>query len=160
MANYQTMINQLLRQKDNIDELINQYSQPPVQNIINTGSEFEAKILENEDAENVFVSKRTMLLDKKNKRLVVKETDGRISEEYEIVLPLEEKDKKILELETKLKEMEDKINGYSESIVANGVKLESNADVNGNVDSSTEADSKDVSKSTKRKTSRDVGELL
>ena len=34
----QGMINQLLRQKDNIDNMISQYSQPqqPIQNIINT----------------------------------------------------------------------------------------------------------------------------
>ena len=45
MANYnslynpnQAIINQLLRQKDNIDNILNQYNQPqaPVQNIINT----------------------------------------------------------------------------------------------------------------------------
>ena len=46
MYNNQTMINQLMRQKDNIDSLIQQYSQPiPVQNIINTGVDFEARIL-------------------------------------------------------------------------------------------------------------------
>ena len=108
MYNNQAMINQLMRQKDNIDNLINQYSQPsPVQNIINTGVDFEAKILkENEQADNIYVSRRTMFLDKKNKKLLIKETDGSISEQYEIVLPLDEKDKKILELEQKIKEME------------------------------------------------------
>lgn len=110
MYNNQAMINQLMRQKDNIDNLISQYSQPsPVQNIINTSSlEFEARILkDNEEADNIFVARRTMFLDKKNKKLVIKETDGTISEEYEIVLPLDEKDKKILELEKKIKEMEE-----------------------------------------------------
>lgn len=110
MYNNQAMINQLMRQKDNIDNLISQYSQPsPVQNIINTSSlEFEARILkDNEEAENIFVARKTMFLDKKNKKLVIKETDGTISEEYEIVLPLDEKDKKILELEKKIKEMEE-----------------------------------------------------
>ena len=110
MYNNQAMINQLMRQKDNIDNLISQYSQPsPVQNIINTSSlEFEARILkDNEEAENIFVARKTMFLDKKNKKLIIKETDGTISEEYEIVLPLDEKDKKILELEKKIKEMEE-----------------------------------------------------
>lgn len=108
MYNNQAMINQLMRQKDNIDNLINQYSQPtPVQNIINTaGVEFEARILKDkEEAENIFVSRRTMFLDKKNKKLIIKETDGTISEQYEIILPLDEKDKKILELEKKIKEL-------------------------------------------------------
>lgn len=114
MYNNQTMINQLMRQKDNIDSLIQQYSQPiPVQNIINTGVDFEAKILKDgEEAENTYVSRRTMFLDKKNKKLLIKETDGTISEQYEIVLPLDEKDKKILELEKKIKEME---HGHTES---------------------------------------------
>ena len=80
MSNYngfynpnQAMINQLLRQKDNIDNMLNQYSQPqqPIQNIINTGigAEFEAKVLkDDEEAENILINKRTMFLDKKNKK--------------------------------------------------------------------------------------------
>ena len=110
MYNNQAMINQLMRQKDNIDNLINQYSQPsPVQNIINTsGIDFEARILKDgEEAENTYVARRTMFLDKKNKKLLIKETDGTISEQYEIILPLDEKDKKILELEQRIKEMEE-----------------------------------------------------
>lgn len=118
MANYgalfnpnQTMINQLLRQKDNIENMLSQYSQPPVQNIINTGTDFEAKILkDDEDATNIYVSKRTMFLDKKNKKVIIKEIDGTISEQYDIIVPLDEKDKKIIELEHRLKEMEEKIN--------------------------------------------------
>lgn len=106
---YQNMLNQLLRQKDSIDNLINQYSQPQVQNIINTGTDFEARILkENEQIENILINKRTMFLDEANKKLSIKELDGTISKEYEIVIPLDEKDKKILELEEKLKEMEGK----------------------------------------------------
>ena len=85
----QPMINQLMRQRDNIENLLNQYSQPqmPVQNIINTaGIEFEARILgDDEQLENILINKRTMFLDKKNKRLAIKELDGKISEEYEIV---------------------------------------------------------------------------
>lgn len=109
-ANNQTMINQLMRQKENIDNMIQQYSQPmqpPVQNIINTntGADFEAKILkDNETIENTFVQRRTMFLDKKNKRLSIKEVDGTISESYDIIVPLDEKDKKIQELERQLKE--------------------------------------------------------
>lgn len=109
----QSMLNQLFRQKDNIENLISQYSQPqaPVQNIINTSNstDFEARILkENEQIENILINKRTMFLDETNKKLTIKELDGTISKEYEIVIPLDEKDKKILELENKLKEMEGK----------------------------------------------------
>ena len=115
MANFygynsnQSMINQLMRQKESIDNMIQQYSQPqpPVQNIINTnsGSDFEAKILkDSETLENTFIQRRTMFLDKKNKRVCIKEVDGTISESYDIIVPMDEKDKRILELERKLKE--------------------------------------------------------
>ena len=76
----QPMINQLMRQKDNVENLISQYSQPPVQNIITTGTDFEAKIIDDEDINNILINKRTMFLDKKNKKVMVKELDGKISE--------------------------------------------------------------------------------
>ena len=103
----QSMINQLMRQKDNIDNMISQYSQPqaPVQNIINTGIgvDFEARILkDDEEVENIYINKRTMFLDKKHKKLVIKEVDGKISEEYEIVMPLDEKDMHIKTLEEEI----------------------------------------------------------
>lgn len=138
----QPIINQLLRQKDNIENLLNQYNQPqPIQNIINTGTDFEARILkDDEEVENILINRRTMFLDKKNKRLLVKEIDGKISEEYEIVLPLDEKDKKILELENKLKEMEVRY-GHTESNGANDGSIEPNANDDGNVKPSAKTSS-------------------
>lgn len=131
----QNMLNQLFRQKDNIENLISQYSQPqaPVQNIINTSNstDFEARILkENEQIENILINKRTMFLDETNKKLTIKEVDGTISKEYEIVIPLDEKDKKILELENKLKEMEDKINEHSKPSSTNNKQQKSLSDDN------------------------------
>lgn len=129
MANYnnnffnpnQNMINQLLRQRDNIENMINQYSQPqqaPVQNIINTASsiEFEARILENEeDPMNIAIVRRTLFVDEKNQKVLIKEVDGTISKQYQIIVPLDEKDKKILDLEERLKEMEIKINSTNKT---------------------------------------------
>ena len=150
----QPMINQLMRQKDSIENMIQQYSQPqaPVQNIINTnmGVEFEARILkDDEEFENILINKRTMFLDKKNKKVIIKEVDGKISEEYEIILPLDEKDKKIIELENKLKEMEVKINEHTEPIRANDEQQQSNADDDGIIKSTTKTSSKSISKSIK-----------
>lgn len=150
----QNMINQLMRQKDNIESMLNQYNQPqqPIQNIINTGgSEFEARILnENEDVANIYINKRTMFLDKTNKKLLIKEINGEISEEYEIIIPLDEKDKKIFELEKKLKEMEEKINvKYAEPIRSNVELDKSNANGDEYVKSTTETNAKSISKSTK-----------
>ena len=70
-----------------------------------------------------------MFLDKKNKKLLIKELDGKISEEYEIIIPLDEKDKKIQDLENKLKEMEEKIDEYSKLI---GTNIEQQKSVSGN----------------------------
>ncbi len=95
----QMMINQLLRQKDNIENMLNQYSQPqqaPVQNIINTGGnnlEFEARILKDgEDYSNIAITRRTLFVDETNKKVVVKEIDGTISQSYDIIVPLDEKE--------------------------------------------------------------------
>ena len=127
----QAMLNQLFRQKDNIDNLISQYQQPPVQNIINTGTDFEARILkENEQVENILINRKTMFLDEQNKKLYIKEVDGTISKEYEIVIPLDEKDKKILELESKLKEMEGKINESTKSTSSNSKQSKSSSNDN------------------------------
>lgn len=152
LYNNQPMINQLMRYKDSIDGMINQMNtpQPPVQNIINTsmGTDFEARILnEDEEVENILINKRTMFLDKTNKRLVIKEVDGKISEEYEIIIPMDEKDKKIFELEKRLKEMEDKINEHTEPIRTDDVEQKSNANDDGNVKSTTKTSSKSISKS-------------
>lgn len=156
----QPMINQLLRQKDNIDAMLTQYNQPqqPIQNIINTGASvgFEAKILkEDEDAGNILINSKTMFLDKKNKKVFVKEVDGTISEEYEIVIPLDEKDKKILEqdkriteLENIIKEMRDNNVKYAEPNRTDDEQHQSNADGNEFVKSTAKAINKSISKST------------
>jgi hypothetical protein len=144
----QNMANQLMRYKNDIDSMLNQINTPPVQNIINTiqSTEFEARILnEDEQVENVLINKRTMFLDKKNKKLMIKEVDGKISEEYEIVIPLDEKDKKILELENKLKEMEERFNEYSKPIKSNDDFKQSNANDDGNVKSSAKTSSEFIS---------------
>ena len=150
----QPIINQLLRQKDNVENLLAQYTQPqqPIQNIINTGMpmEFEARVLkDNEEVENILINRRTMFLDKKNKKLVIKETDGKISEEYEVVMPLDEKDKKILEPENKLKEMEVKFDEYSKSISTNIKQSNPYANDNEYYEPSTTTNGKSISKQTK-----------
>lgn len=132
----QNMMNNLLRQKENIENLINQYNQPqqPIQNIINTGSslDFEARILnDGEDISNIAINRRTLFVDEKNKKVSIKELDGTISKEYEIIVPLDAKDKKILELENKLKEMEVKINEYAKPSRANDERQKSDANANG-----------------------------
>ena len=126
----QGIMNQLLRQKDNVENLI--------QHIINQTAnlEMEAKILNNgEDYTNIGITRRTLFVDETNKKVVIKELDGSISKEYEIIVPLDEKDKKILELENRLKEMEVKINEHTEPSRTNDEQQQSNADVDGDAKS-------------------------
>lgn len=126
------MMNQLYRQKENIENMINQYSQnvaqPPVQNIINTtgtASEIDVKFLKNnEDISNVIISKKTLFIDENNAKISIKETDGTISKVYDIIIPKDEKDLKIEELEKKLRELEERVNDKStkSTIASNDVK--------------------------------------
>lgn len=129
---YNNMINQLFRQKENIENMINQYSQnlgvPPVQNIINTtnnSSDIDVRFVNaNEEVSNIIVSKKTLFIDEKNNKILLKEVDGSISKNYDIIIPKDAKDIKIEELETKLKELEERFNvQHTESIIAgNDVK--------------------------------------
>ena len=61
-----SLINQLERQKDNIDNLLHQYT-APVQNIITTGCDFEARFITDEDISNIPIMKKTLFIDEKNK---------------------------------------------------------------------------------------------
>jgi len=125
MPPYANLMNQLYRYKDNIDNLINQYGQvqPPVQNIINTSgntSDTEVRYLkENENINNIIVSKKTLFIDETKAKISIKEIDGTISKTYDIIVPKDEKDLKIEELENKLRELEEKINvKHAESTVS------------------------------------------
>ena len=134
MPNYfnnprQQMLDNLYKQKDYLDKQrdyvdgqINQYTQPqqpvqPINNFINTGTnvDMEAKILKNnETVDSVIVARRTMFLDEKNKRVAIKEVNGDISKQYEIIIPLDPKDKKIQELEKEIEKLKTKSNNKEE----------------------------------------------
>lgn len=114
-VNVQPFVNQLVRQRENVDNLLSQYTQmqqqPPVQNIINTNPsiEMEAKYLKKgEEVENILVTNKTLFIDEFNKKIQIKDVDGSISKTYEIIVPKDEKDLKIEELENKIKELSNK----------------------------------------------------
>ena len=104
------LMNQLYRQKENIENMIAQYTQnmgintqPPVQNIINTTGS-------NSDTDIRYVkSKKTLFIDEPNSKISIKEVDGNISKVYNIIVPKDEKDIKIEELEKKIKELEERL---------------------------------------------------
>lgn len=161
MANYYgynsnlQMLNNLERQKENINRLIAQYSQPqaPVQNIINTSAsnvDMEARILKDgEDASNIIINHRTLFVDEKNKKVMIKEIDGTYSKVYDIIVPLDEKDKKIIDLENKLREMEVKFNEFTKSSNdSSSIKSQEPSTNNSSIDRSERNKSKQSSKSS------------
>lgn len=128
--NNPAMMNQLYRQKENIENMIAQYTQglgittPPVQNIINTNgnsSDTDVRYVKSgEDISNVIVSKKTLFIDEPNSKISIKDVDGTISKTYDIIVPKDEKDVKIEELENKLKELEERLNDkHAEPIITN-----------------------------------------
>lgn len=111
-----------------------QMSQPvPINNIINTQNQpvFEAKFT-NENPSDIFVSNKTAFIDLKNGVLTVKEPDGEMKQ-YGIILPKDEKDLKIENLEMKIREMEMRLNEHSEHIKPITNEQQSNANDNGDV---------------------------
>ena len=68
--------------------------------------------------------KKTVFIDEYNNKIMIKELDGTISKSYDIIVPKDEKDLKIEELENKVKELEEKINDkYSKlDVSTNDVK--------------------------------------
>ena len=115
----------------------NMPQQQPIQNIINANGsqmEFEARILnENENPNEILVQRKTMFFEPKKGKLYIKELNGDIKE-YDVVLPLDEKDLKIQELERRLDELS---NAYE-----HGSTNEENAKPTKGSDTRTTKDSK------------------
>ena len=85
-----------------------------VLHLLNTSAPiFEAKFT-NENPSDIFVQTKTAFIDLKNGRLSIKEPDGELKE-YGLVLPKDEKDIKIENLENKIREMEMKLNEPKQS---------------------------------------------
>ena len=102
-------------------------------------SNFFARYLgENEKVDEILVTHKTAFISFKNRQLSIKETNGDITT-YEIILPKDEKDLKIEELERRLLEYEQHIN-------ANNEITESTSDDNVKYDTRTKSNSKSVSK--------------
>lgn len=109
--------------------------QQPINNIINTPAPmstqpiFEAKFT-TENPADIFVANKTAFIDLKNGKLTIKEIDGEIKE-YFLILPKDEKDLKIENLERKLREMEAKINtSYNQQSVQTPVQQKVDMPIN------------------------------
>ena len=107
-------IQELQRMRDNFQQVP---APQPITNVINTQSntiDFEARYLEeNEKVEDILISRKTAFIDLKNKYLKIKEPNGKITA-YELILPKDEKDIKIEELEEKINELTEYIKSNAE----------------------------------------------
>lgn len=153
MYSNQYMIDNLNRQKDRIDELIRNYQQPqPVNNFINTSQTptkdlVEWRILnETEEVDNLYVPNKTLFVS--DNMMVLKGVDGKL-EKWEIhkVWPIDKKDEKINELEKEIRNLKEMIkNEHTESNSTDGKCIESNVDVDGDVEPKPKTSSKSISK--------------
>ena len=124
-SNY--MLDRLIRQKDEIENLIRSYQnngqQTPVNNFINTNQTqntpkdlVEWRVLnENEEVDNLYVSNKTFFIN--DNKAILKGVDGSLTK-WDVIktYPKDKKDEKILELENKIKELEEKINESAKPI--------------------------------------------
>lgn len=150
--NNQYMLDNLNRQRERIDEMIRNYQQPqPVNNFINTSQTpskdlIEWRVLnETEEVDNLYVSNKTLFIN--DNLMVLKGVDGSL-EKWQIkkIYPIDKKDEKISQLEEEIKKLKEVINEHTEFNGSTKQCIESDVNVDGNVESKPKATSKSVSK--------------
>lgn len=104
MNNY--MVDNLLRKRNEIDDMIKNCQQP--MNVFNVGTQidFEARIISKEENPNeIIVQRRTAFICFENALLTIKEINGDIKE-YKIEIPKTKEQIENEELKAKVKELE------------------------------------------------------
>lgn len=118
-GNNQFMMNDLQNMRDRIDNQMRQIQQNQIQQPIpqvtqnfqitptQNNSDIDGKYAENiDDVKNTFVIKTTLFINKDNSQLWIKDVGGNIKTfGLEEIIELDEKDKKILELQKEIKEL-------------------------------------------------------
>ena len=127
------MYNDLIRQKDQLEGLLNTL-QNPLSNIKPSKDLIEWRILnENEEVDNLYVQNKTLFIS--DNLMVLKGVDGSL-EKWEIkkIYPIDKKDIKINELEEKIKELEERLNEPTEPNVSTRKRNKSNTNDDVNVE--------------------------
>ena len=111
---YNNVIENLIRQKDRIDEMISNYQNQPNNSVVNnpipSKTLVEWRILnENEEVDNLYVANKTLFIS--DNRMILKGVDGKL-EKWEVkkIYPIDKKDQKISELEQEIKKLKEVIN--------------------------------------------------
>ena len=153
MYNNQYMIDNLLRQKDRLDEMIHNYQNPqqPVNNFFNTTqiptkAFVEWRILnENEEVDNLYVANKTLFIN--DNTMVLKDVDGKL-EKWEInkIYPVDKRDKELKELREEVKKLKEERYEHSKLNKPARELEQSNVNVDGDVKSKPKANDKSISK--------------
>jgi hypothetical protein len=127
-------INNIDKQISDLQNLKEKYQnmQQQPQNVINIGNtsqnEFEARFINKTDeVENIPIQRKTAFISPENGYLKVKELNGDITT-YELIPPKTEKDLKIEEQNLKIKELEAKLNEFSNATTNNEGKRQKSND--------------------------------
>lgn len=130
-------VSRIDRQIDELQRLKATYQNPPQQpinNFITTPQQptipqqltpiFEAKFT-TENPADVLIQHKTAFIDLKNGKLSIKEVDGEMKE-YKLILPKDEKDMRIEELEAKINKLESSYNNllYKQTAINNPQPME------------------------------------
>ena len=116
-GNNQYMLNSLNREKQKIEDMIQNYQnqpQNPINNYINTQIPnkdlIEWRILnENEEVDNLYVQNKTLFIN--DNLMVLKDTNGGLQKwEIKKIFPIDKKDEKINQLEEEIKKLKEMIN--------------------------------------------------
>ena len=109
MYNNNYMIDNLMRQRENIDDMLKSYQQP--MNVFNVGTQtdFEARIISKDDKPSeIMINRRTAFISFDNAMLTIKELNGDCKE-YPIVMPKTQEQIENEELKEKIKELENQL---------------------------------------------------
>ena len=150
--NNQYMIDNLIRQKDKIDDMIRNYQQPqPVNNFISTNQTpqkdlVEWRILnENEEVDNLYVQNKTLFIS--DNMMILKGVDGKLDKwKIQKTWPIDKKDEKINQLEEEIKKLKEVLNEYTKPISTIGDIEQSNVNDDVNVNGKSKTSSKSISK--------------
>lgn len=107
MNNY--MIDNLMRQREKIDDMLKNYQQP--MNVFNVGTQidFEARIIsKDEKPSEIIVQRKTAFICFENALLTIKEINGDVKE-YKIILPKTQEQIENEELKRKVRELEEQL---------------------------------------------------
>ena len=152
-GNNQFMLNSLNREKQKIEDMIQNYQnqpQNPINNYINTQIPnkdlIEWRILnENEEVDNLYVQNKTLFIN--DNLMVLKGVDGKL-EKWEIkkIWPIDKKDEKINQLEDEIRKLKEVINEHTKLDQSTRVSDKSTTNDDEYVEPKPKTTSKSISK--------------